>query len=270
MCSIITLRSEPRQLKNFFPSLPDSNPLVGAGVELRAHGYLKKELAPVVFVNTEGEIAIENKFFSLCPSWSKDWPFAFETYNARLSRPKRQKVLSSRGDDLFSEPSPPPVEEYIYSVPSFRDAFNAGQTCLVPISGAVESCYFGESAGNIVRFVPESEPFIFVLGLWNDWVNPLTGEIIPTFTLLTDAPDSFVFRHGHDRGVIAVDRGVWSEWLVNRRMSGKQRLQFVRENRVQPRWQSVIERTLKAGWQRRCPSQSEIAGIEVWQPAKRA
>ena len=169
------------------------------GFELRAHGFLKKERAPVVFADETGNCVVEEKYFSLCPAWSKQWPFAFETYNARLSRAKRTRVAGEKYSRPVLDEKGNAVEEFIFSVPSFRDAFNSGQTCLVPISAAVESCYFGLSAGHIVRFSPREDSFLFALGLYNDWVDPASGEIIPTFTLLTDAPDRFVHSHGHDR-----------------------------------------------------------------------
>jgi putative SOS response-associated peptidase YedK len=266
MCSIITVSSKPNQFAQFFSKLIDPEGVDARGVETRAHGFLKKEQAPVIFLDSSGHPTVGSKYFSLCPPWAKTWPFEFETYNARMSRSKRVRDQMTGKMKELRLANGEPVEEYIYSVPSFRDAFNNGQTCLVPLSGAVESCYFGESAGHIVRFSPQNGPFIFALGLWNDWVNPESGEVIPTFTLLTDDPDEFVFRHGHDRGLIALDAMHWPEWLGSRRMSGKERFQFIRERRIQPVWRTEIERALKTGWLRKAPSSLEIGAMKVWKP----
>jgi len=59
------------------------------------HGFLKKELAPVLFVDAQKQIVLRMKYFSLCPDWAKTWSFEFETYNARLTRPKRFKNQNS-------------------------------------------------------------------------------------------------------------------------------------------------------------------------------
>jgi len=266
VCSVITVNAKPGELRRYFARLSDPESVDVRGIDRRAHGYLKKEAAPVILLGSEGRPQVSQKYFSLCPSWSKSWPFEFETYNARLSRPKMVRDSAGRKNRALTTADGQIIEEYIYSVPSFRDAFNAGQTCLVPLSGAVESCYFGESAGHIVRFAPQNDSLLFVLGLWNDWVNPESGEIFPTFTLLTDAPDEFVFRHGHDRGVIIIQSSDWQDWLGQRPMTGKERLQFIREKRIQPAWRTEIERALKTGWVRRAPNQSEISGMRVWRP----
>lgn len=266
MCSVITVNTKAGDLRRRLPELFDPQGYDNQGISLRSHGFLKKESAPVVFLNADKKITVEYKFFSLCPSWSKQWPFPFETYNARLSRPKKNKDPITGEWKNVLDVNGHIIEEYIYSVPSFRDAINTGQTCLVPISGAVESCYFGLSAGHVVRFCPKDDSVMFALGIWNDWINPISGEIVPTFTLLTDAPDPFVFRHGHDRGVIAVDPAVWNEWLDGRTMNGRQRLLFAREKRILPQWRCETERELKSGWQRRAPSQSEIDILPIWQP----
>ncbi|MFZ9520244.1 MAG: SOS response-associated peptidase family protein [Silvanigrellaceae bacterium] len=269
MCSVVTLTSGPGDFRRVFADLTDSAGLDSLGFDIRAHGFMKNELSPVLFLNAEGRLSLEQKYFSLCPSWSKQWPFQFETYNARLSRPKRIRDPRSGKWLAATTPDGTAIEEYIFSVPSFRDAFNAGQTCLVPVSGAIESCYFGESAGHIVRFCPANDKFIFAIGLWNDWVDSSSGEVIPTFTLLTDAPDSFVYRHGHDRGIVTLNSSDWFEWLDGRKASGRKRLDFVRERRVQPDWRVEIERALKPGWQKKAPTQEEISAIEIWRPEAR-
>jgi putative SOS response-associated peptidase YedK len=266
MCSIITVSSQPGQLGRYFRDLQDPEGLDSRGVEVRAHGFLKKETSPVVLSHGGGRPIAVSKFFSLCPHWSKAWPFEFETYNARLSRPKKVRDKSSGQMRFVTDPNGAISQEYIYSVPSFRDAFNSGRTCLVPVSGAVESCYFGESAGHIVRFSPQNDSLLFALGLWNDWVNPESGEVFPTFTLLTDDPDEYVFRHGHDRGIIIIDPARWSDWLGQSRMSGLERFRFIRQNRVQPMWRTEIERPLKQGWMRRAPTTDEIESVRVWKP----
>jgi putative SOS response-associated peptidase YedK len=255
VCSVVTLRTEAGDLTKHFEGLKDPDGIDSSALQLRIHGFLKKETAPVIIVDSQGESELRNKYFSLCPDWSKSWPFAFETYNARLSRPKRMKNSATGKNDFVFDSLGKPIVEEITHVPSFRNAFNRGQVCLVPISGAVESCYFGASAGKVVRFSERS-----------DWFNPQTGEFIPTFTLLTDDPDPQVFAHGHDRGIIILDVGDWELWL-KQRMTGTERLNFLRKRRIQPDWSVEVERELKAGWEKRAPSIDEIEQTKVWKRA---
>jgi len=265
MCSIITVKTSPAELSRTFGRFDDPDGLDTQGVEIRVHGFLKKELAPVLFVDAQKRIALRMKYFSMCPDWAKSWPFEFETYNARLTRPKRFKNQNSGKWEPLCDSRGQTLSEDITTVPTFRRAFATGQTCLVPLSGAVESCYFGESAGKVVRFSNKSSQLIFAAGLWNDWFNPLTGEFIPTFTLLTDEPDSTVFAHGHDRSIIPIGHSDWMSWLQDA-MDASSRVHFLRSHRIQPEWTVAVERDLKLGWQKRAPSPDEIAQIKVWHP----
>jgi len=263
VCSILTVRTEPGELTKLFAGLQDPEGIDASGMNARVHGFLKNERAPVIFSNPSGESELRAKFFSLCPDWAKAWPFPFETYNARLSRPKKLRdALMGKSEFVCNQQGRPVIEEII-QVPSFRSAFCRGQVCLVPVSGAIESCYFGLSAGKIVSFSQKDGALLFAAGLWNDWFNPQTGEFVPTFTLLTDAPDPQVFSHGHDRGIIALGEGDWEEWL-KQKMAPAARLSFLRTRRKQPEWAVQVERELKAGWQKRAPSEAEIAQIDVW------
>lgn len=262
MCSIITLATDALHLHRELRVLGELTNAGSVDTNLRAHGYLKREKSPVVFYDSAGQLRLEMKYFSLCPPWAKVWPFSFSTYNARLSRPK---APSSRVSDepLFFPESRPVELESIYDVPSFKHAFCNGQACLVPISGAIESCYFGEQAGHIVRFFSSGDRLIFALGLWHDWIDPATGEVIPTFTLLTDDPDEFVFRNGHDRGLVLLPEACWTQWLTAR-MRPQERMDFIRSHRTTAQWDVAVERPLKTGWQKRAPSQRELETIQVF------
>ncbi|MEN9530341.1 MAG: hypothetical protein RI932_2214 [Pseudomonadota bacterium] len=266
MCSIITVRTEPGELTNLFRSLRDNEGVDSSGLQLRVHGFLKKEQAPVILSDARGVAELHKKYFSLCPDWAKSWPFPFETYNARLSRPKRERNHRTGKSEVVLDREGNPVVEEITHVPSFRSAFSRGQVCLVPVSGAVESCYFGESAGKIVRFSDKNKSLLFAAGLWNDWFNPQTGEFVPTFTLLTDDPDPQVFAHGHDRGIVILGEHDWETWL-RQKMTPAMRLEFLRTRRRQPEWMVEAERELKPGWQKRAPAAAEIDQIKVWKKA---
>lgn len=262
MCSIITLTTDARHLRRDLRALDGLASAEAVDYTVRAHGFLKREMSAVVLCDSAGQLRVEMKYFSLCPPWAKAWPFAYSTYNARLSRPKTSSAHVP-DEPLFFPESRPVELEYIFEVPSFKHAFCSGQTCLVPISEAIESCYFGEQAGHIVRFFRSDGGLVFALGLWHDWIDQVTGEVIPTFTLLTDDPDEFVFRNGHDRGLLLLPESRWTDWLLTR-MSPQERIDFIRSHRTTTEWGVAIERPLKAGWQKRAPSQRELKSIQVF------
>lgn len=243
MCAHFTLKAKASEIGNKF-GIKISEALT---FDFLVRGYLKTEIAPIILFE-KGKPVLKNAIFSLVPSWSTEFPCKFTTYNARLERvnPKSGKL------------------EYIYQVPTWKESFNNAQTCLIPMSGAIESSYFGTQAGHMVKFLTQDESVFYCLGLYNNWTNKTTGEIKETFTLLTDNPYKFFFDSGHDRSVLVIDESHQEQWLSDKAMSPEKRFQFIRKSRVNRDWSVVKERTLKAGWEKKAPSSEEIRSIAIW------
>lgn len=252
MCAQIFLKVKTQRISQRF-GIPISENHELELYEKIVHGYLKTETSPVI-VFSEGKLQVKEMYFSLCPPWSKEFPCAWSTYNARMQRDR----IDAKSKKITSEP--------IYSIPTWKIPFTKGQTCLVPISGAIESSYFGTHAGNIVRFSDQKEDVFYALGIWSEWVDPKTGEVKETYALLTDDPYEFFFKTGHDRSIIVIDESQIEPWLTDFKMPPKKRFDFIREHRVDRDWAVHVERPMKAGWEKRAPSPEEIAQMAVWKP----
>lgn len=207
---------------------------------------MKTDEAPVIRQNEAGELEIKMMKFSLCPSWSKEFPTKFSTYNARMERENKGKL------------------ERIYQAPTWKESFVKGQTCIVPLNAAVESSYFGLSAGKMIQFLREDGETYYVAGLWSTWINKETGETEDTFTLITDDPYEFFFLHGHDRSIFVINESAHLEWMKNKSMTAEQRFNFLRKNRISLKWTVETDREMKSGWEKKAPSKEEIAQIPVW------
>ncbi len=252
MCSEFILFTKPQHLANQFGAkLPDMQ----TDLDLRVRGYMKIEKAPVIVANEKGELEIRAMCFSLCPSWSKEFPAKFTTYNARMERPKAKS-------------SDPNEIERIYQTPTWREPFAKGQTCLVPMNAAIESSYFGKSAGHIIKFKQKNNEVYYVAGLWNQYVDKSTGEIHDTFTLITDDPYKFFYEHGHDRSVIVLEESSHERWLLDNKMQVKNRFEMLRNERTSLDWGVEIDRPMKEGWQKRAPSEDEVQDIKIWNAEK--
>lgn len=217
--------------------------------DLHIFGYKKiKDKAPVIYINDEGQVAASLMDFSLTPSWSKEYPTPFSTYNARLNRPKRKdkKLLRDEKGEL--------IFEYIYEIPTWRDSFK-NRRCLIPLSEAVESCYRGEYAGSIVGFKAPDD-LMFVGGLWDRWEDKSTGEVKDSFTLITLFPTERVYEAGHHRLVYVPKPEFYLEWL-----NPKSSYRKVYSNVIPMRWDIPFEveekRKMKAGWEKRTPELEE-------------
>lgn len=114
---------------------------------------------------------------------------------------------------------------------TFRFPWGRGQRCLIPATSYDEP-YWGHNGKNIWwRFARADGKAWALAGLWSEWVDPTTGEIVPNFTMLTQNCDGHpllglmhkpeVDKEGNalppekqdKRSVIAIEREDWDAWL---------------------------------------------------------
>ncbi|KQW51168.1 MULTISPECIES: SOS response-associated peptidase [unclassified Roseateles] len=111
--------------------------------------------------------------YGLVPEWSKDLMLGRKTYNSR--------------------------SETAAEKPSFREAWRKRRWCIVPAEELYEPNY--ESGVPVRWAVRRIGGPIGVAGLWGMWLDPKTGERVPTFTMLTvNADDHVLYRRLHKPG----------------------------------------------------------------------
>lgn len=116
--------------------------------------------------------------------------------------------------------------ETVATSPTFRAAWNEGRRCLIPASWYQEPNW--ETGKNIWWQLKRADGQPWMLGgLWNEWVDPATGEVVPNFTMLTcncdghpllgrlHKPDPALPPHAQDkRAVIHIEPQDWAAWLT--------------------------------------------------------
>ena len=143
-----------------------------------------------------GDEAVSNRevvrgIFGLVPHWSKDLKGAKRTYNAR--------------------------SETVAEKPSFRDAWRAGQHCIIPAAAIYEPDWRSGKAISTRIGLGDGEP-LGIAGLWASWRSP-EGDTILSFTMLTiNADDHDLMKNYHrptdeKRMVVIVPRGAYDDWL---------------------------------------------------------
>jgi len=156
------------------------------------------DLAPFIRLSTEGQeggrpaLVAEDGAFGLLPHFATELSFGRRTYNAR--------------------------SETIATLASFRQAWAAGQRCIVPAEAIYEPCY---ESGKAVRWrlFQEGEVPLGIAGLYRRWRHPKGGEIF-TFTMITvDANPHPLYRRMHKPGeekrmVVILDREEYLPWLT--------------------------------------------------------
>jgi putative SOS response-associated peptidase YedK len=111
--------------------------------------------------------------YGIVPNWSKDLMLGRKTYNCR--------------------------SETAAEKPSFREAWRKRRWCIVPAEELYEPCW---ETGEAVRWaIRRIDGPIGVAGLWGMWIDPKTGDRVPTFTMLTvNADDHALYKRFHRPG----------------------------------------------------------------------
>ncbi len=220
MCSTYTLSTRIAELAEVFG---DSHSIFQDSIEGR---FTVNQMAPVI-VNH----GVQTMNFSLIPSWSRERRIKFATHNARL--------MSEDGlTPIFKKPT--------WKIPFLENH------CIVPISQFVEPIYTGEYAGNMIRFF--GDRFQFAAGITDTWVDKETGEVINSFSILTDDPVDFVAKAGHDRTPVFINTKAAKDWL-SLKEKPEALIHFLKSNRQEPNeWKIEIDRPMKPGWEKRIPS----------------
>lgn len=108
---------------------------------------------------------------------------------------------------------------------TFAAVWKAGRRCLVPAAWYQEPNW--ETGKNIWWHLKrtDGDPW-FIAGLWSEWVDHATGEVVPNFTMLTvncddhsmlarlHKPDPELPAGAQDkRSLVHIDADHWSTWL---------------------------------------------------------
>ena len=113
--------------------------------------------------------------------------------------------------------------ETMATAPSFRDAWKAGQRCLIP-ADSYDEPYWGTGKNIWWRFArADSTPWALA-GLWSEWQDKETGEIVISYTMLTQNCDDhplLKLMHKPDgavppdkRAVVPIEPADWEQWLT--------------------------------------------------------
>lgn len=113
---------------------------------------------------------------------------------------------------------------------SFWGPWDRGQRCVVPVEDFDEP-YWGTGKNIWWRFRRADGAPLAVAGLWNEWTDPESGEVIPSYTMLTincNAHQLLALMHRPDLGpdkqplppeqqdkrtIVALERDDLEQWL---------------------------------------------------------
>lgn len=173
-----------------------------------------------VIIEKEGTREVHTMNYSLIPSWSKERKPKFSTYNARV--------------------------ETLCKKPTWREPVKT-RRCLIGLTSFFESCYSGTHAGNIVEFFPSTEgQLLSAAGIWGEWIDKSTGEIVESFAMITTKPSSFIEKVGHDRSPLFLPESAYSEWLKEKPWTCDRAQEFLLDSYKSPNLDVKIDQELKS------------------------
>lgn len=222
MCSQYTLKVSLGDLYELFQIANDEQLDENYENPSRVLPYTK---APVL-VYSNNKRKLEWMQFSLVPSWSKEAKNKFATHNARL--------------------------ESVDEKPTFRVPF-VRQHCIIPMTGFVEAIYLNELAGNMVEFHPPEPKVLYAAGIWDEWVNKNTGELLRSFSIITSEPIPFVDKVGHDRSPLFLNGPAAVNWLKMENEKAPNLKGFLVKNRLEVPLSISVDRPMRPGWEKRIP-----------------
>lgn len=146
-------------------------------------------IAPTQLVNvigaTEDGLRMKDMRWGLIPSWwKKSLKELPSTFNAR--------------------------SETVAEKPMFRAAFKRSR-CLIPSSGFYEWHRSGEHKQPYLIAMADGSPMTFA-GLWDQWIDPETGDEVRSCTLLTTASNEFM-QPIHSRMPVILTSNEFQIWL---------------------------------------------------------
>ncbi|WP_266365139.1 SOS response-associated peptidase [Tellurirhabdus rosea] len=124
---------------------------------------------PVVTRQEPGKLQLFS--WGLIPRWAKAGDNIDEL---------RARTLNAKSETLFEKPS-------------FRQSISSGRRCLIPLTGFYE-WHTLKSKKYPFYITSTEQPIVSVAGIWDEWTDTSTGEIIPTFSLLTTEANPLLAR----------------------------------------------------------------------------
>ncbi len=179
MCGRYAITAAPSDLRALFGT---SNPLVNFDPNYNA---APTQALPVVRLHPkEGTRHLDLLQWGLVPSWADPANRGPQPTNARA--------------------------ETLLEKPMFKQPFQRGQRCLIPMNAFYEWKKLGNTKQPYAFALRGREPFA-VAGLW-EWKKLAGNEVLRSFTVITGKPNELV-QDVHDRMPMILPESAWSTWL---------------------------------------------------------
>ncbi len=177
MCGRFSLTKEELEIEKRFNAKFYSNDLV------KRYNVAPSQLALVLTDDKPYELQMFR--WGLIPSWAKEASIGNKMINAK--------------------------SETVFEKPSFRNLIKK-RRCLVISDGFYEWKPLPSKHKQPYRIGLKGDELFAFAGLWDIWIDKSSGEMIPTFTIITIAANQLV-NPIHDRMPVILNKEDESKWL---------------------------------------------------------
>ena len=154
------------------------------------------EKAPVITNQRPGELQFFQ--FGFTPFWAK----------------KNMYVINARSEGDFNKEDDPSYTggKGIIQKPMFRSSIR-NKRCLVVADAFIEGPKKEKLSKPYCVYLRNNERPFALAGIWDEWINKESGEIVHSFAILTTVTNELMHRIGHHRSPVIVPKDRESEWL---------------------------------------------------------
>ena len=138
--------------------------------------------------------------FGFTPKWAK----------------KKMYVINARSEGDHNKENDPKYvgAKGILQKPMFRQAIRS-QRCIVLADGFIEGPQKERLNKPYLIYNKEKRRPLALAGIWDEWVDKSSGEVLFSFAILTTTPNALIRKIGHHRSPVVLSEEDEKKWLSN-------------------------------------------------------
>ena len=173
------------------------HPLIDTEIELEPNFFVMPgQTVPVI--SSENPKLITGMRFGYTPNWANKKAFVI---NAR-----------SEGDSNKENDPRYSGSKGIIRKPFFRSTIRS-KRCLVLADAFIEGTKEKKLKEPFLVYPRNKQRPFAMAGIWDEWTNQETGEIIKGFAIITTRPNELMVKIGHHRSPVILSKRLHNKWL---------------------------------------------------------
>jgi len=191
MCGRYVVISKLKAIEKRFNLLPSPDELFGPMSNISVG-----DKAPVITNRDPRQLQLFQ--FGMTPSWAK----------------KQMYLFNARSEGNHNKDNDPSYSGSmgIISKPSFRSVIRK-KRCLVIVDAFIEGPKKEKLSKPYLIYMKDKQRPFALAGVWDEWVNSETGEVISSFSIITTTANGILEQIGHHRSPVILDESEEKKWL---------------------------------------------------------